>query len=138
MVLKILTGFLLKPVFMGIASICLAAGAFTISEQSTSVYSQFVLLEGREAVMFGASLLFVGAAFVVFYLASWLFTGPLALVGALLVVVGFGLSTLESAVSAETIDAYLLTPLTSIVDTYATPLIDSTIRPLLDVMDGLL
>ena len=135
MILKIVTGFLLKPLFLAVAAVSFLIGSFVISEQSSGPLGQYIALEGRDAVIFGTSLLAVGSAFVIFYLASWMFTMPLVAVGILLILSGLGLGTIDASVSSSAMDSYLLDPVSGLVNTLAKPIIDQTVKPLLELVD---
>lgn len=135
MILKILTGLLLKPIFIAVAVLSFATGSFFISEQSTGPLAQFIMLDGREAVLFGTALLAIGAACACFYLATWFFTLPLSVIGALLVVVGFGLQSADGFIPESVINGYIIQPVTGLVNAYAKPIIDQTIKPALELID---
>ena len=137
MILKLITGFLLKPILGGIAVITFATGAYIISEQNTGPLEQFVQISGRDAVLFGTGLLAVGVSCIIFYLATWFFTVPLAVTGAILVVVGMSLRSMDSFVPESVMDGYVVDPVTSLVDTYAKPTIDGTVKPLIEMIDML-
>ena len=137
MILKLLTGFLLKPIFLGVAVLSFAIGSFVISEQSTGPLAQYIMLDGREAVLFGTALLAIGTACVCFYLASWFFTFPLMVIGALLVVMAFLLKSGGGFIPESVMDGYIIQPVTDLVNAYAKPFIDQTIKPVIEMIDML-
>lgn len=137
MILKLVTGFLLKPLFLGVAVVSFLIGSFLISEQSSGPLGQYIAVEGRDAVILGTSLLAVGTAFIIFYLASWMFTMPLVVIGILLIVSGLGLGTIDASVSSSALDSYLLDPVSGVVNTLAKPIIDQTVKPLLEIVEVL-
>ena len=132
MVLKIITGLLLKPILIGAAVLSFGIGAFIISEQDTWPLEGFIQLNGRDAVLFGTAILSVGVACIIFYLATWFFTLSFTVAGALLIVVGFGLGSADAFVSVSLIDGYIIEPVTGLINTIAKPPIDEIVKPILE------
>ena len=137
MILRFITGFVLSPILGCIALITIALGMFIISEQNTGPLDQFIHLNGREAVLLGIGLLATGASCMIFYLATWFFSVPFSVIGTLLVLVGFSLRPADNYVPKSIMNGYVVDPVTGLVDTYAKPVIDDLIKPLIKLIDSI-
>ena len=137
MILRFITGFILTPILGCIALITIALGVFFVSEQNSGPLDQFIHLNGREAVLLGIGLLAAGVSCMIFYLATWFLAVPLSVIGTLLVLVGFSLRSADNYVPKSIMDGYVVEPVTGLVDTYAKPVIDNVIKPLIKSIDSI-